>query len=228
MSCEKYQAALIEAAVTGDDMPPAVRAHAAACPSCAAELAQQRSLIAAIDANLHRTMKAAVPAAMLQRLEARIAQQPQPQSTSRVVQIFAGALATLATAAMILLALPHLRAHKSSSHTAALAQTAQPIADHRPEIMTAMLQPATPEQIRRDRKRHTRPAAPLQPEVLVPPDETIAFEHFLSDLNEKTDLAAAIGKPVQEQREQRIPPLKTPDIETAALTVQPLTDATDR
>ena len=228
MSCEKYQAALIEAAVTTDDMPPAVRAHAAACPSCAAELAQQRSLIAAIDENLHRTMKAAVPAAMLQRLEARIAQQPQPQRTSRFVQIFAGALATLATAAMILFALPHLRTHKSSWHTAALAQTAQPTADHRSEIMTAILQPATPEEIRRDRKQHSRPAAPPQPEVLVPPDERIAFEHFLSDLNEKTDLAAAIGKPEQEQREPRIPRLKTPDIETAALTVQPLTEATDR
>ena len=52
MLCEKYKPALIEAAITGAEPALAIRAHVDACPSCAAELAQHRSLIAAIDTNL--------------------------------------------------------------------------------------------------------------------------------------------------------------------------------
>ena len=107
MLCEKYKPALIEAAVNGGELAPAIREHAESCARCGAELAQQRQLIAAIDANFYRQMNAPVPASMLQRLEAHLAQQPQPKRTPRLAQIFAGTFATLVTAALILVFVSH-------------------------------------------------------------------------------------------------------------------------
>ena len=225
MSCEKYKEALIEAAVDGDTLAPTVRTHVEACAECAAELAQQRSLIAAIDTNMHRQMNAPVPAAMLQRFEARIAQQASPR-LPKLRWVYA--TAAFATAvALILFALPRARQNKTNAGSAGLTQTAPPIADHRPQI-TLVLQPTAPEEIRRAKAPHSRLSTRPEPEVLVPPDERIAFEHLIASLNDRERLAAAISKPIQEQPEQRVVSLTTPDIETAAIVVQPIQDSADR
>jgi hypothetical protein len=68
----------------------------------------------------------------------------------------------------------------------------------------------------------------------VPPDERIAFEHFIFDLNGREDLATALVKPMQAQRQPDTAPVamptpvEVPDLETVALTVQPLSVIADR
>ena len=220
MPCEKYKDALIEAAVGGTALAPAVSEHVGSCAKCAAELEGQRSLIVAIDQGLHREMNAPVPAAVLQRLEAQVTQHKPVRALNLSWLYAAAALATATT--MILFVMPRVRRHKSNSPTAALSQTVQSASEHRPQIVTLVLQPATPEEMRRDRKQHSRRAAPLEPEVLVPGDERIGLEQFIANLNGRTDLSAVIAKPLQQQPEQGVASLKTPDIETAALVVQPL------
>jgi anti-sigma factor RsiW len=224
MSCEKHKVALIDSAVTGAEPTPEFRSHVAACTSCAAELAQQRSLIAAIDANLHGQMNAPVPAALLLRLESRIAQQQSPPSLNLGWLYATAALAI--SAATIFFALSHQRTHKLNSHTATLAQTSQSTADHRPEIMTAVLQPATPQEIRRGQKQHARSTARPEPEVLVPPEERIALARFIADSHPREGMALALAKRVPEPREQNIAPVETLDIQIASLTVSPIREST--
>jgi hypothetical protein len=71
-------------------------------------------------------------------------------------------------------------------------------------------------------KRHASAVVNAESEVVVPPDERQAFESFLSDLNGRQVLAAALVKPLIGRHEQRQARIETPDIETAALTVEPL------
>lgn len=197
MSCEKYKAALIGAAAIGedaasDDASLAVRSHSESCRSCAAELAEQRSLLAAIDTSLARTMNAPVPAAMLQRIEARIAQQKPSRSLNLSWLYAAAALAT--TAALLLFALSHQHMHKSNSQFTTLAKTAKSSSDHRPETMTAILQPASPQEIRTDRMQHVRTAARARPEVLVPPDQELLLAAYAQKLrDQKPVLQASLG-----------------------------------
>jgi hypothetical protein len=226
MSCEKYKVALIDNAATGAELPPALRAHVAACPSCAAELAQQRSLFAAIDSSLRQTMNAPLPPALLQRFEARLAQQNPPRSLSLSWLYATAALA--ATAAVILFAVPHLRTHKPDSRAVAVTQSTQSPAAHRPEIMTAILQPTTPQEIERDRRQHAKPAARPEPEVLVPPDERIAMEHFIADFHGRGEVALALAKRVPEQREQDVAPVNTPDIQISSLMVPAIRESDTR
>jgi hypothetical protein len=226
MLCEKYKPALIEAAVSGAELEPAVRAHAESCANCAAELAQQRSLVDAIDASLHRQMNASIPAATLQRLGAHIAQQ-KPRRSLNLRWLYATA-ALAATAAAILFAVTHLRTHKPDSRTAAVTQSTQSPAEHRPERMNAILQPATPQEMERDRRQHARSSARSEPEVLVPPDERIAMEHFIADLHGRGEIALALAKRLPEQREKDVAPVETPDIQISSLTVPAIRESDTR
>lgn len=239
MSCEKYKSALIEAAVAGAEVSTAVRKHVTACPSCAAEFAQQQSLIAAIDTNLHVQMRAPVPAATLQRLEAHLAQQPQPKRTPRFTQIFAGAFAALAIAAVVFLMIPR---HKSQIDDAKQI-VSQPKQNHEVDRMGfETARPPSQAEARTSLQSkgpsHSRvriisvstatAASHPEPEVLVPPDERIAFDHLIANLNDRERLASAISKPLQKQPEQRVGVITTPEIETASVVVQPLRDSADR
>ena len=232
MLCEKYKPALIEAAITGADLPPAIRAHVDACPSCAAEFAQQHSLIAAIDTNLHRQMNAPVPAATLQRLEAHVAQEPQPVRAPRFAQIFVGTLATLAVVATIVLLLPRhglpISDGKGIASQAAQNHADQsPVAVNQPSNTTSSLSPE-PRMLNRTRTRtvlaSTAASSHHEPEVLVPPDERIALAHFMADSNGRGDLSAAIARRVPEQ-EVRVAPLDVPDIQMASVTVAPIQES---
>ena len=235
MSCEKYKAAVIDASVTGDETPSAVRAHAATCPSCAAELAQQRSLVAALDANLHRQMNAPVPAATLQRFEAHLAQQPQPKRTPRLTQIFAGTLATLATAAIILVFLSHRKINTlepnakpivTSTRSASAGEIQVHIGPSSETPTTVVARPRTPTHTRTHIVLVSAAVSRPEPEVIVPPDERVALDRLITGLNHRSELASALAKPLLKKSEQPVKHLEIPDIQTAALVIQPIAEDT--
>ncbi len=232
MSCEKHQAALIDNAASSAELSGDLRAHVNACAACRDQLEQQRSLFAAIDSSVRATMNVPPPPALLQRFEARLAQQaslaPASIAEWRSPRLrWLSTAAVLATAAaVILLALPLRHAPKAKSRTAAAttSQTKDASVGQPPQIAAMILKPATPEEIRRDRKRRWAAAHP-QPEVLVSPDERIALEHFLVVMDGREDLAAALATRVPQQQELRVAPLDMSDIQTAALTVPPIQDS---
>jgi hypothetical protein len=139
---------------------------------------------------------------------------------------------------MILFALSHQRAHKSNSQIATLAQTAKSTSDHRPEIMTAILQPASPEEIRRDREQHRLPTAHIasasttlmrsEPEVLVPPDEQMALDRFVAGGNARREFVVALATPVHQAVAPSFKDLEIPDITTAEIVIQPIATETRR
>jgi anti-sigma factor RsiW len=227
MSCEKYKAALIEAAASSEKTSGDLRAHVDSCASCTAELAGQRSLIAALDANLHRQMNAPVPAAMLLRLEARLAQEPQspPARSPKFSWLYTAA--TFATAAgLILFAMPRLRTHKPNLQPVALtqstaSQTAQSTADAHPQIIPMPVKPAVQLETRRI-KHHSPAVAASQPEILVPPDEQIALTKFVAHLNARRELLVALATPIHQGFEPPFKRLEIPDINTAEIVIEPI------
>jgi hypothetical protein len=235
MLCEKYKPALIEAAITGAELAPAIRAHAESCAHCAAELTQQRSLVAAIDANLHHQMNAPVPAATLQRLGAHLAQQPQPMRAPRFAQIFAGTLATLAVAATIILLFPRHRPQVSDANRIAPQPTqndlahSSVVADSSSKTAAPLSpQPKTPSHARSRIFQVSTAAAHHEPEVLVPPDERVALDQLIANLSARHELAAGLIKPLREKPEQPVKQIEIPDIKTAALFIAPIAEETRR
>src|SRR5258706_6535456 len=78
MLCEKYKEALVEAAASGAALPNALREHVQACEHCAAMLAGERALFAAVDAGLHKAANAKVHCSFLHNVKANLATEPVP------------------------------------------------------------------------------------------------------------------------------------------------------
>jgi hypothetical protein len=72
MPCQHYKNALIEAAANGAQPQGDLRVHLDACAACRATFAQEQALFSSIDAGLHVTANAEVPASLLPRVRAQL------------------------------------------------------------------------------------------------------------------------------------------------------------
>jgi hypothetical protein len=245
MPCEKYQNALIDlAAGVGsagilpaslnlpNPAPNEIRAHLDTCAPCRSDLDRQQLLFASIDSDIRRTANAPLPPALLHRFQARLAQQGPPRPAASPSWIYAGA--AFVAAALLLLVLPRLGTHDANRQAAAPLATRQ-TTSRAPEVVAHLTPPTpSPRSMRRASKPNALPPKPSEPEVLVPPDERIAFEHFLADLNGREDLAIALVNPMQAQPQPHTAPVaapvpvEMPDIETVALNVPSLSGVADR
>ena len=229
MPCEKYQDALTDLAAGGGELTGEVRSHLHECvPAAPTSKKSDRCSLQSTLAFADRPTRT-LPPALLHRFEARFAQQAPPNRALNLRWLYAGA--AIATAAVfIVFALPHLRSRVTMEQATDELQTAHAVIEQPREIppWAPPIPRVAPLATHQLSKHLPTPRTNAQPEVLVPPDERVAFEHFLSDLNGREDLAAAIVKPIHAKPEQRVTSLDTPDIETAALTVEPIQDGSDR
>jgi hypothetical protein len=81
MPCKHYKNALIEAVASGVQPQGELRAHLDACAACHATFAQELTLFSSIDAGLHVTANADVPASLLPYVRARIDEVSVPRRT---------------------------------------------------------------------------------------------------------------------------------------------------
>jgi hypothetical protein len=226
MPCEKYQDALIDLAASGAEPVGVVRSHLGGCAPCRTYLKEQQTLLAIVDSGVRQTVNAPVPASLLQRFGARLAQQTAPRQSQSARGMYAGA-ALGAAAMLVLFLLPNLRLRNPKGKSLVTVEISPQHAIEAQKANATPLEAAT-KPVQEPGKRSRTAAPNPEPEILVPPDERIAFERFLSDLNGREDLAAAIVKPIHAQPEQRVISLDTPDVETAALAVEPIQDVSDR
>jgi hypothetical protein len=227
MPCEKYEDALIDLVANGAEPFGVVRSHLDGCASCRTYLNGQQTLLAAIDSGVRQVINAPLPVSLLQRFGAHLEQQTRPRQSQSARWMYAGA--ALATAAVLILSvLPNLRSRNTKHQSLRTIKISPQHAVEAERANSAVPLKAATRPMRQPGKRSRTAAPNPEPEVLVPPEERIAFERFLADLNGREDLAAAIVKPIHGQREQRVISLDTPDIETAALTVEPIQDGSDR
>jgi len=75
MPCEKYQDALTDLAARGAEVVGVVREHLNVCASCRSYLEQEQFLFASIDSAVRSSINEPLPAALVQRLHARVAQE---------------------------------------------------------------------------------------------------------------------------------------------------------
>ncbi len=149
------------------------------------------------------------------------AQQPQPQAhlALRPNLRWLSTARALATAAALILLLCHKHAPKrirrdsKSSHPRSIF-----VADHiRRRYRSANPTPKSKSESRTAHKPRLRNVARSdEPEVLVPPDERIALEHFIAQWNGRADLPPRSLKPLQSAGTSVTRVLEIPDIETAS------------
>jgi len=221
MPCKHYKNALIEAAASGAQPQGDLRVHLAGCDACRAVFEQEHALFSSIDAGLHVTANADVPASVLPRVRARFDEAPAPQRPWFQPWIFAAATVAL-TLAIFQFARPHHYGRDSQAK-----QTPQILASETPATNPGhqISGPAT-QIISSNAKSQARihstlfhPAASSPPEVLVPPDEREAFSRFVAVLGERRAVARALVTPAPQTRDEpaSLEPLQIKGLEIKTL-----------
>ncbi len=198
MPCENYKDALTEAAASGADPAnalrsnakmAALRAHFESCASCRTAFAEEQALFTSIDASLHASANAGVPASLLPRLRAALDEVSSPRFGWTVNWL---ALGTVAALVLVIFGAYSVRRRNSSenpvstaanttSTKAVLPTPLDPISSSNsmanrsstPHVRTALNKnPAFPE---------TLASRNSLPEVLVPRDQEILLVHYAGE-----------------------------------------------
>ena len=234
MSCEKYQDALTDLAAKGAEPAGDVRAHLDSCVACSSYMEQERFLLKSIDSGICSDVNAALPAAVVQRLQARLAQESAFERRVLGRWIFAGAGAVFVAAALaLLIARPvgRFRSHAKLEPTfAASVKPSEPA--EASSISAAVTNPRALIAIAKTTRQNSPEALPAissrnlhEPEVLVPSDEREALARFVNGLHGQPEIAEAFLAHAPRQSEPSFP---LPLIQIAHLEIPALEPSDDR
>ncbi len=224
MSCEKYQDALIDLAANGAEPAADVRVHLDGCPLCRADLEQEQFLFASIHSGLRQTTNAPLPRALLDRFEAGLLQ-GLPAERKASWRYAAAAALLIATLGLLRSPIGPVRTASQATPQISTAPgvLAEPgLVDRLPAIPTAISGNHMRQNSQRPVRRGQRSAGGESAEVLVPPEERVAFAKFVSDLNDLRVVAAALVNPAPEKQNQL---LQVEALEIASLEIEPLKES---
>jgi anti-sigma factor RsiW len=222
MPCKHYQDALVEAAASGAEPQGELRSHLAACAACRTAFAQEQSLFSSIDAGLHATANAEVPASLLPRVRARLADEATPSRMWTQPLIFAAASLALASAIFLVVRPHHAGPDFQAKQTPQIPVSETTVTNARRQrsrraaqiISSHVNNPKPP-----GRSTLLRPMTSSQPEVLVPPDERDAFARFVAALQERSEVAVALVTPSSDEKDE---PAGLKPLQIDRLEVKPL------
>lgn len=225
MTCEKCEEVLIEAAASCAAVNREVAGHVEGCAWCRATLERERELFAAIDDGLRARVNEMPRPGFLAAVHARIAEQEETKRPWRPIWTWAGAAVA---AALVLIVIAHpwtgLRRQRveANLHRSVGPEQEQPnVAQNRPKTGES------PDIRVRGRGHFAKPpviqrASDREPEVLVPPDEAIAFAQFVARVEGRDERAEAIVTPMRDQIGGPKELLELPLVDIADLQSEPL------
>ena len=222
MPCENYKDALIEAAVSGFEPRGELRAHLDTCASCRAAFEQEQALFASIDAGLHVTANADVPASLLPRVRARLDETVVTQRRWFQPLIFAAASVALTFAIFLLTRPLHPRPDSQANQAPQIPVSQSPVTnagDQNSGVSTQIVSSNVNNSQMLGHSTLLRPVASGQPEVLVPPDEREAFARFVVVLGERREVALALVTPAPQTKNE---PASLEPLQINGLEIKPL------
>jgi hypothetical protein len=195
MPCEHYQNALIEAAASGVEPQGELRAHLANCATCRTAFSLEQSLFSSMDEGLRAAANPEVPASLLPRVRARLADEPAPIRSWRFRFVVAGAVA-IVVAFLVARTAWHTSVEQPSPNTSSDSTTSSMVRPGRqaqnPDAATALAgnSVAHPQDAATRASGHpvSRPTGDSIPEVLVSPDQEVLLASYAEEWNRRKRL----------------------------------------
>jgi hypothetical protein len=197
MPCEHYQDALVEAAASGSEPQGELRTHLACCAACRTALAQEQSLFSSMDEGLRAAANAEVPASLLPRVRARLADEPAPIRSLRFPSfVLAGAVAVV-VALLIARTARRSNIEQTPFNTTSNSTTSSTVTQLPQSQDLSAASSVTGNSIAHPQVTATRvPTRPSfsaarqsAPEVLVPPDQEVLLVSYAEQWREGKRLA---------------------------------------
>ena len=118
MPCEPYQNTLIEAVASSTAPQGELRAHLATCAACRTAFSQEESLFSSIDQGLRAAANADVPASLLPRVRARLADEVAPSRSWRFPSFVLAGAAAMVVVLLVARTAWHTNIEQPPSNTA--------------------------------------------------------------------------------------------------------------
>jgi hypothetical protein len=228
MPCENYKDALIEAAASGAEPQAELRAHLDSCAACRTAFVQEQSLFVSIDSGLRQSVSAEVPASLLPRVRACIAEETVPSRRWFTNWLTVATAAAIITAFFITRVVWH--SNRNQNPLPNTAQTNSPI-PVLPSPKAPAKAPEPPARVNSHSNEQTfvarsspnsgrEPARNAFPEVLVLRDQEVLLSAYAKQWGhrKRTSLLA------QNSSETDFAPLEVAPIQIAELDVKLLAD----
>lgn len=198
MSCEGYRDKLIVALASGaGSLDGDVATHLGTCAACEKFYEAQVNLFGAIDSGLRAMVNEAVPASLLPRVRARVAEAGTPHGAWG----FSWGFAAVAVAAVLLISVGLLKQSPDSRNK---------VNDRIPVVFQGArdAKEVTPEQPRviaaGPKLSSSEVKMVAAPEVLVLAEERAAFEKFVKNLPEEREVAVAFTRPATDAKDEGV------------------------
>ncbi len=224
MFCEAYNQSVKDAAASGEALSPVLQQHLASCESCRSAFVEEQSLFAAIDSSLRTAANSEVPATLIPRVRVALNNEPAPQSSGFNFLVWGSAGAFVTAAVAIALLAPSHHPSNSPKVAAKAAPSARP-AENSPAAVAVNPPPTRGVFV----VHRTRPVVLSAsdnswqefPEVIVPPDESVALLRYEQFLRRKPAIIqmASVGS---IDSPHRIEPLLIAEIELVNLNIPAL------
>jgi hypothetical protein len=228
MSCERYQAVIVEAAAGGEVGAP-LRLHLDGCVACRAAFAQEQSLFSAVDASLSQRMNVSPGPEFLPRIRSAVDLENSGGSI-RASNVWFRWLPVAAAAAICLALLLAARHHSVTPEQQPSVRNGLAPEAAKMQVYPQQVPPVTESAVRAMAGPMKRPAKrelPVHtdrivraPEILVPADERLALAQFVAGLSRRREVALALARPAPFEPAPRTPP--SGPLEIAKLAVAPL------
>jgi len=220
---------LIDLAAQGADSSGDLRSHLAACASCRSYVEQEQFLLASINTTVRAGVNAALPAALVQRLQARLAQESVPS------HLWSPVLVTAATIAIVVLCSVVVQYRWHRAQTQAVGEPAQrgvatiakglPLSSdgERPGVLSAHQRRRTILTV--PLRRASEVAHQDEPTVIVPPGQQLLLAEYARKLQNRTKQSRTLLARTRPGSEASlIEPIEMASNEIPELKLEPLPD----
>jgi hypothetical protein len=226
MPCEKYQDALIDLAASGAEPDGVVRSHLDGCWVCRSYLEREQVLFATIEFGVRQSTNAPLPVSLLQRFEARLAQEKPAKVAPRRNWIYAACAAVAFLALALLILRPRTTLERiASTQTPEVPVQEKGAVGQAPGAPAWSSRPVAKGNVRRNprpKRLVARAAVSAGPQVLVSTEERDAFRRFISRVSERKEVAIALVSPSPENVTNQ---LKVEDLQISWLEIEPLKES---
>ena len=193
MSCEHCQNALVETAASGVEPQAELRAHLAACAACRTAFAQEQSLFSSMDEGLYALANHEVPASLLPRVRAHLADEPAPIRSLRFPSLVVAGAAAMVVAFLVARTGWYVNVEQPPSNT---ASNSSAVRQERQVQNSNAAPPLTGNSVAHPQGAASgtpgRPASPAtrdsMPEVLIPPDQEVLLASYAEQWRERKRL----------------------------------------
>jgi anti-sigma factor RsiW len=216
MNCNEHRQAILDSLAAGEGaLPAAVNQHLPSCAACSGFYQEQRELFHSMQSALEATVNQPVPPSLIPGIRARLEQNPD----SRPFFLTGWKLLALPAVLMLIIGMGLLWHGTSRRNVAAVNQLSKQISEapiaakeEAPSIA------ATPSGTSSRSVRRISPARkapqPVEPEVVVLPEEREAFDRFIAQVPDDPAMVAAFTRPLPEGNDRVV--------EIALLAIKPL------